>query len=75
MNDIKTALKHFWLYVILVLPDRKTELGHLSQFGGYYILLSLTRFFTWRNILDVIMRIYIYIFLLFIQLVAFHKSV
>jgi hypothetical protein len=72
MNDIKTALKHLWLYVILVLPDRKTELGHLSQVGGYYILLSLTRFFTWRSILDVIMLIF---FLLFIQLVAFHKSV
>jgi len=57
--------------VILVLPDRNTEIGHLSQAWGLLYFAFLEMFFTWRNILDVIMPIYIFFFCyLFSQLLS-----
>ena len=62
-----------WLYVILVLPDRNTELGHLSQAWGLLHFAFLDMFFhleehSWCHHAHIF-------FLLLIQSVAFHKSV
>ena len=64
--------KHSWLYVILVLPERNTELGQWSQAWGLLYFV-----FTWHvfTLGGTFLMSSCYFICYFIQSAAFHKSV
>lgn len=66
-------LKHLWLYVLLQLPDRNTELSQLSQAWGLLYFAFLDTFFSLGG--TFLMSSCSNFLGYFIQSVAFHKSV